>query len=99
MLSGQAVVFLLPSERAYVDFIALNQKVELQELLNTKENSMENLTNLCPILRDWQKNDRGIFDMANRAFVSHIQSYTKHECKYILRLKGKILEINLVYSL
>lgn len=42
---------------------------------------------LLPILRDWQKNDRKLFDLANRAFVSHIQSYSKHECQYVLRLK------------
>lgn len=80
---GQAVVFLLPTEKSYVDFIKLNQKVELTEL----EPKNEEKHNLLPILRDWQKNDRSIFDLANRAFVSFIQGYTKHECKYILRLK------------
>ena len=83
---GQAVVFLLPTEKSYVEFIALNQKVDLQEM--AVSDFMQDLPNLLPILRDWQKNDRTIFDMANRAFVSHIQSYSKHECKYILRLKG-----------
>jgi len=82
---GQAVVFLLPTEKSYVEFIALNQKVELQEM--PVSDYMEDLPNLLNVLRDWQKNDRTIFDMANRAFVSHIQSYSKHECKYILRLK------------
>ena len=83
---GQAVVFLLPTEKSYVEFIALNQKVELKEMSVT--DFSQDLPNLLSILRDWQKNDRSIFDMANRAFVSHIQSYSKHECKYILRLKG-----------
>ena len=87
-LEGQALVFLLPSEKAYVDFIGLNQKVELKEMELPKTLSPEN-SNLLPILRDWQKNDRGVFDLANRAFVSHVQAYSKHECKYILRLKGK----------
>ena len=86
-LEGQALVFLLPTEKAYVDFIGLNQKVELTEMELPKELSPES-SNLLPILRDWQKNDRGVFDLANRAFVSHIQAYSKHECKYILRLKG-----------
>ena len=81
------MVFLLPTEKSYVEFIALNQKVELQEM--PVSDYMEDLPNLLNVLRDWQKNDRTIFDMANRAFVSHIQSYSKHECKYILRLKGK----------
>ena len=86
-LEGQALVFLLPSEKAYVDFIGLNQKVELKEMELPKTLSPEN-SNLLPILRDWQKNDRGVFDLANRAFVSHVQAYSKHECKYILRLNG-----------
>ena len=29
---GQALVFLLPTEKSYVEFIALNQKVELKEM-------------------------------------------------------------------
>ena len=38
-------------------------------------------------IRDLQKNDRDLMDKANRAFVSYIQSYVKHECKMILRVK------------
>lgn len=91
---GQAVVFLLPSEKAYVDFIALNQKVQLTEM-PVSEDSTDKM-NLLSILRDWQKNDRSIFDMANRAFVSHLQSYSKHECKYILRIKGKCFIKNFI---
>jgi len=84
-LKGQALVFLLPNEETYINFIALNQKVELKSM------ELDEVTNetksLLPILRDWQKNDRKLFDLANRAFVSHIQSYSKHECQYVLRLK------------
>lgn len=36
-----------------------------------------------------QLNDRLVFDKANRAFVSYIQAYSKHECNLILRVKGK----------
>lgn len=80
---GTAVLFLLPSEDAYVNFIELNQKV----ILSPKEPPKQ-LKNLTPQLRDWQRNDRSVYDKATRAFVSFIQSYSKHECKYILRLKG-----------
>ena len=89
---GRAIVFLLPTERTYIDFIGLNQRVALTEMSLPQ---MENLPNLLPILRDWQKNDRSIFDMANRAFVSFVQAYSKHECKYILRLKGNIFAFTL----
>lgn len=80
---GTALVFLLPTEDAYIDFIGLNQKVTLEKMTLTCGNN-----NILGILRDWAKNDRSIFDLANRAFVSHIQAYSKHECKYVLRLKG-----------
>lgn len=88
---GQAVVFLLPNEKSYVEFIALNQKVQLTEMDEPSDDDKPG--NLLSILRDWQKNDRSIFDMANRAFVSHIQAYSKHECKYILRLKSKCVHL------
>lgn len=38
-------------------------------------------------MRSVQQSDRIIFDKANRAFVSYIQAYQKHECSLILRLK------------
>merc|ERR1712029_673421 len=33
------------------------------------------------------KSDRSHLDRANRAFVSYIQSYAKHECNVLLRVK------------
>lgn len=81
---GSAVLFLLPTEDAYVDFIIINQKVTLNEMPVPPSH---NKLNLVSQLRDWQKNDRAIFDLANRAFVSFVQAYSKHECKYVLRLK------------
>lgn len=38
-------------------------------------------------MRNLQQCDRLTFDKANRAVVSYIQSYQKHECNLILRLK------------
>lgn len=46
-------------------------------------------TLLC--VRSLQLQDRAVMDKAQRAFVSYIQAYAKHECNVILRLKGKIL--------
>ena len=39
-------------------------------------------------VRALQLKDRLMFDKANRAFVSYIQAYSKHECNLILRVKG-----------
>jgi len=42
-------------------------------------------------VRSLQLQDRAVMDKAQRAFVSYIQAYAKHECNVILSLKGKIL--------
>lgn len=81
---GTAVVFLVPNEETYVEFIKLNQKVTLEKMETPAKKVVADLNKQ---LRDWQKNDRSVFDMANRAFVSYVQAYSKHECKWVLRLK------------
>ena len=48
----------------------------------------EKAPELLAQLRDWQRNDRSVFDKAARAFVSFIQAYSKHECKFVLTLRG-----------
>ena len=94
---GSALLFLLPTEDAYVNFIELNQKValkamELEQVVGG--DTQERLPDLLPQLRDWQRNDRSVMDKATRAFVSFVQAYSKHECKFILRLKGLSMRVN-----
>jgi hypothetical protein len=50
-------------------------------------------SSLTATLRSWQRNDRTVMDMANRAFVSAVQAYAKHECSFVLRMKGEFLEV------
>ncbi|EZA47581.1 putative ATP-dependent RNA helicase DDX55-like protein [Ooceraea biroi] len=80
---GNALLLLLETEDAYVDFIKRNQKVELQKI-ELNQNSVEEC---LQCMRNLQQKDRLVFDKANRAFVSYIQAYGKHECNLILRLK------------
>ncbi|XP_073823632.1 probable ATP-dependent RNA helicase DDX55 homolog [Musca autumnalis] len=83
---GNALVFLLPNEDAYVTFLKINQKVELSQM----EDESCNRDQLQPTLNKLHKlqaADKGLYDKAVRAFVSHIQAYSKHECNAILRLK------------
>ena len=63
-------------------------QVTLHPLPADRGGPLVDVPDLVPVLRDWQRNDRSVFDKANRAFVSFVQAYSKHECKYILRLKG-----------
>ncbi|KAJ9576529.1 hypothetical protein L9F63_025575 [Diploptera punctata] len=79
---GSALVILLPTEDAYVDFIYRNQKVRLSEMVATP---LEPET--VSRVKSFQLEDRAVLDKALRAFVSHIQAYAKHECNVILRLK------------
>lgn len=79
------MLFLLETEDAYVDFVKRNQKVELQQI-TTKPNK-NTIEECLQCMRHLQQKDRLMFDKANRAFVSYVQSYSKHECNLILRLK------------
>ncbi|KAI4482669.1 hypothetical protein M0804_008522 [Polistes exclamans] len=82
---GSALLFLLKNEDAYVDFIKRNQKVDVQEM---KLEVCSDMARKClKFMHDLQLKDRQIFDKANRAFVSYVQAYNKHECNLILRLK------------
>ena len=77
---GAAVLLLTPSEESYIDFLNINQKVKL-----TKMETVQCENNLVDQVRTLLKSDRSHLDRANRAFVSYIQSYAKHECNVLLR--------------
>nr|KAF6275245.1 DEAD-box helicase 55 [Pipistrellus kuhlii] len=79
---GSALVFLLPMEEAYVNFLAINQKCPLQEMQPQKHTA-----DLLPKLRALALADRAVFEKGMRAFVSFVQAYAKHECSLIFRLK------------
>ncbi|XP_036336604.1 probable ATP-dependent RNA helicase DDX55 homolog [Rhagoletis pomonella] len=83
---GNALIYLLPSEDAYITFLKINQKVDLSELLGSDHNR-DDLKKILQTLHNLQLKDKDIFDKGTRALVSHIQAYTKHECNAILRLK------------
>ncbi|BFF91259.1 probable ATP-dependent RNA helicase DDX55 homolog [Drosophila madeirensis] len=85
---GNALVFLLPSEDAYIHFLKINQKVELNELPNDEAGpTATQLPSVLEQLHRQQRADKGVYDKGMRAFVSHVRAYTKHECSAILRLK------------
>jgi len=79
---GAAVLLLHPNEESYIDFLSLNQKVTLTPLEAVTPES-----DLLADVRTLLKSDRGHLDRANRAFVSYIQSYAKHECSVLMRIR------------
>uniref|UniRef100_A0A8C0X0E3 ATP-dependent RNA helicase n=1 Tax=Castor canadensis TaxID=51338 RepID=A0A8C0X0E3_CASCN len=79
---GSALVFLLPMEESYINFLAINQKCPLQEM-----NLQKNTVDILPKLKSMALADRAMFEKGMKAFVSHVQAYAKHECSLIFRLK------------
>eukprot|EP00058_Branchiostoma_floridae_P020139 XP_002605629.1 hypothetical protein BRAFLDRAFT_283402 [Branchiostoma floridae] len=79
---GSAVVFLLPEEDTYIEFIAINQKVTLTQYRPGYE-----VKDVLPKLRKMALKDRAMYEKAMRAFVSFVQFYRKHECSLIFRFK------------
>ena len=82
--SGSSILLLCPSEETYVNFLAINQKVTLNR---HEYNQPLSPTDYLSHVRTLLKADRSHMDRANRAFVSYIQSYAKHECNILLRIK------------
>ena len=80
---GNALIFLLPNESSYIEFLELNQKVPLvkHEAINIDE-----LKNLKSRIQKISSRDREIYEKGLQAFVSFIQSYRKHECNLIFQL-------------
>uniref|UniRef100_A0A8C2ZT89 ATP-dependent RNA helicase n=1 Tax=Cyclopterus lumpus TaxID=8103 RepID=A0A8C2ZT89_CYCLU len=79
---GNALVFLLPMEESYVNFLCINQKCPLQKMVLTGE-----VVDVLPKVKALALADRAMFDRGMRAFVSYVQAYAKHECSLIFRLK------------
>lgn len=67
-----------------MDFLKRNQKVAMKrvEVAGIREVATVNAR-----IHQLQLTDRSMMDKANRAFVSHIQAYSKHECNVLLRTK------------
>ncbi|KAK9913783.1 hypothetical protein M0R45_037592 [Rubus argutus] len=78
---GSAIVFLLPKEEAYVEFLRI-RRVPLQE-----RTCPDDVSDVIPQIRSAAKKDRDIMEKGMRAFVSYIRAYKEHHCSYIFRWK------------
>ncbi|XP_060918046.1 ATP-dependent RNA helicase DDX55 [Labrus mixtus] len=79
---GNALVFLLPMEESYVNFLSINQKCPLQPM-----SPIGDVVDVLPKVQAMSLADRAMFDRSMRAFVSCVQAYAKHECSLIFRVK------------
>ncbi|XP_056592641.1 ATP-dependent RNA helicase DDX55 [Triplophysa dalaica] len=79
---GNALVFLLPMEESYVNFLSINQKCPLQQFPPVKD-----VVDVLPKLKTLALGDRAVYEKGMKAFVSYVQAYAKHECSLIFRMK------------
>ncbi|CAL9111642.1 unnamed protein product [Musa acuminata var. zebrina] len=78
---GSAIVFLLPKEDAYVEFLRL-RRVPLKE-----RKSLDVAFDIVPQIRSAAKEDRDVMEKGIKAFVSYIRAYKEHHCSFIFRWK------------
>ncbi|XP_006290801.2 DEAD-box ATP-dependent RNA helicase 49 isoform X1 [Capsella rubella] len=79
---GRAIVFLMPKEIDYVEFMH-RRKVPLQ-----KRKCSENASDVIPIIRSLAIKDRAVLEKGLQAFVSFVRAYKEHHCSYIFSWKG-----------
>ncbi|KAJ0012876.1 hypothetical protein NQD34_017210 [Periophthalmus magnuspinnatus] len=79
---GNALVFLLPMEESYVNFLSINQKCPLEKM-----SPINDVVDVLPKVKAMALADRAIFERGMRAYVSYVQAYSKHECSLIFRVK------------
>ncbi|XP_057804658.1 DEAD-box ATP-dependent RNA helicase 18 [Salvia miltiorrhiza] len=78
---GTAIVFLLPKEEAYIEFLRI-RRVPLEERQCSDE-----APNIIPQIRLAAKKDREIMEKGVKAFVSYVRAYKEHQCSFIFRWK------------
>ncbi|KAG0613699.1 hypothetical protein M758_6G123000 [Ceratodon purpureus] len=79
--SGNALVFLLPKEDAYVEFLRI-RKVPIEERPKS-----DSAPDVVPLFRAAAAKDRDIMEKGLRAFVSYIRAYKEHHCTFIFKWK------------
>lgn len=80
--SGNVLVFFFFAEDIYLNFLKINQKVELQRI-----NLCDSVNNYLSKLRKFVLKDRVLLEKGARVFVFFVQFYIKYECGFIFRIK------------
>ncbi|OMO75920.1 hypothetical protein COLO4_25788 [Corchorus olitorius] len=85
---GSAIVFLLPKEEAYVEFLRI-RRVPLQErkCIDVALDVVPQVDIIDLMIRSAAMKDRDVMEKGLRAFVSYIRAYKEHHCSYIFRWK------------
>ncbi|PWZ33706.1 DEAD-box ATP-dependent RNA helicase 18 [Zea mays] len=91
---GDAIVFLLPKEDTYVEFLKLRGvPLTERECLANTDDVIPQVDSLVQIpfrdreIRSAALEDRNVMEKGLRAFVSFVRAYKEHHCSYIFRWK------------
>eukprot|EP00177_Eucheuma_denticulatum_P005048 GFKZ01009197.1.p1 GENE.GFKZ01009197.1~~GFKZ01009197.1.p1 ORF type:complete len:610 (+),score=84.83 GFKZ01009197.1:158-1987(+) len=86
---GHALIYLAPSEDAYVDFLQVRRcpvnhfvgdgKKEEEEILRTEK--------VRTLVKEATLADRAILEASEAAFLSYMRAYKEHKCRYLLKLE------------
>ncbi|EFJ12594.1 hypothetical protein SELMODRAFT_123861 [Selaginella moellendorffii] len=78
--AGDALVFLLPKEDAYAEFLRIrNVPIEKREKTEVPD--------IIPKLRAAAMKDRDVMEKGLKAFVSYFRAYKEHHCTFIFQWK------------
>lgn len=77
---GNALVFLLPKEDAYIDFLKL-KKVPI-----TLEATKPLVVDCVPEVKKMAMDDRAVMEKGQKSFVSFVRAYKEHTCSFIFVL-------------
>ncbi|GJP76646.1 hypothetical protein CLOP_g7060 [Closterium sp. NIES-67] len=78
---GSALVWLLPKEDSYTEYL------RLQGVPVVLEPAAADAIDVVPQLREASRKDRAVVEKAVRAFVSFVRGYKEHHCNYIFRFQ------------
>ncbi|KAJ0266346.1 DEAD-box ATP-dependent RNA helicase 18 [Hirschfeldia incana] len=79
---GRAIVFLLPEEEDYVEFM------RIKGVICQEKKCSEEALSVIPIIRSLAMKDRAVYEKGRKAFLSFVRGYKEHKCSYILRWKN-----------
>ncbi|GAU94252.1 hypothetical protein RvY_06063 [Ramazzottius varieornatus] len=86
---GRSLLYLLPNEEPYVEFIKRNQQVSLLPFgkitLQSASSNSPPEVNTSERLKKLALKDKAMFEKGVRAFVSYVRAYGQHECSIICR--------------
>ncbi|VDK46995.1 unnamed protein product [Cylicostephanus goldi] len=84
---GNALLVITPQQTAYIDYLRKHEQVELKQLSVPTSNASK-AEQLREKIAKILCSDREVMEAGSRAFVSHIESYVKHDCNIVCGLKG-----------